>query len=126
MPQQQILKLINYMLAALWVYQGLLPKLIFTNPVEIAVWQWLGLSVQQATWAGQASGVIEILFGLAIIFIRHRFMHYLSIFGLCGLLVLMVMLMPSSLVAAFNPVVMNGAMMALSVVALAVYPSEGI
>ncbi|MCH7312708.1 DoxX-like family protein [Acinetobacter sp. ANC 4805] len=113
-----ILKFINIILAVLWVYQGLIPKLIFTSPDEIAVWQWMGLSPEFAKLAGQATGIAEILFGLCFMMIYHKIMHYLSILGLLFLLILIGLLLPDTLLRAFNPVVMNLAMISLSCIFL--------
>lgn len=118
LAQHNILKFIQIILAILWCYQGLIPKLIFTSPDEIAVWQWIGLSHDAATLAGQASGVIEIIFGLLFILFPSKYLHYLSILGLAFLLILIGALIPESLIGAFNPVVMNIAMISLSCIAL--------
>ncbi len=109
---------IRFSLAFLWIYQGLFPKLLFINADEIAVWQWFGLSHTAAIWAGQAAGVGEILFGLCFLCSQHRYLHYLNIAALIGLFLLTTLLMPQSLIGAFNPVVMNFSMLMLSVVYL--------
>lgn len=113
-----ILKLVNYHLAFLWIYQGLFPKLLFINADEIVIWQWMGLSYRHAIWAGQCSGIIEIIFGLLFIFMPTKLLHGLSIFGLFSLFVLVAIVMPDSLVQAFNPVIMNVAMISLSLIYL--------
>ena len=118
MPNKNLIQLIHSSLAFFWIYQGLIPKLLFISPEEIAVWQWLGLSEPYARLAGQASGIGEIIFGLCFIFIRHRFLHYVNILGLIGLFLLISLVMPTTLISAFNPVVMNGAMIMLSVIYL--------
>lgn len=118
MQHPHLIRLIHYSLAFFWIYQGLIPKLLFISPEEIAFWQWLGLNETHARLAGQGSGIAEILFGLSFIFIRHPYLHYLSIMGLLGLFGLVILVMPYTLLAAFNPVVMNGAMLVLSLVYL--------
>lgn len=124
LTNQQILKFIHISLAGLWIYQGLIPKLLFTSPDEIAVWQWIGLSLEHATWAGQASGFAEILFGLLFIFAPSKYLHYLSMLGLFFLLLLIGVLIPDTLIRAFNPVVMNLAMISLSAIALMLYQQQ--
>ena len=91
---------------------------IFINADEIEIWQWLGLSYRHAIWAGQCSGIIEIIFGLLFIFMPTKLLHGLSIFGLFSLFVLVAIVMPDSLVQAFNPVIMNVAMISLSLIYL--------
>lgn len=112
----KILKFINLNLAFLWVYQGLIPKLIFVNPNEVVIWKQLGLSEQLAEIAVRSSGVGEIVFGLMFVFIPSKLLHYISIIGLVGLFVLVAVTMPNTLTHAFNPVIMNVAMIGLSIV----------
>ena len=71
MQNNKLNRIIHYSLAFFWIYQGLIPKLLFISLEEIAVWQWLGLSEAYARLAGQCSGIVEMIFGLSFIFIRH-------------------------------------------------------
>ena len=96
-------------------YQGLIPKILFINPDEIAIWQTFGLSYTQAQLAGQGSGVLECVFALLFLFSSSKYLHYLSIFSLVFLFALVAFLIPDSLIRAFNPVVMNLAMISLSI-----------
>jgi len=96
-------------------YQGLIPKILFINPDEIAIWQTFGLSYTQAQLAGQGSGVLECVFALLFLFNSSKYLHYLSIFSLVFLFALVAFLIPDSLIRAFNPVVMNLAMISLSI-----------
>lgn len=112
------LKFINVSLAFFWIYQGVFPKLLFINADEIAIWQWLGLSYSHAVLAGQSAGAAEIVFGLLFLFSTSKVLHYLNILGLLALFILVAALLPQSLVQAFNPVIMNFAMISLSVVYL--------
>ena len=115
-------RLIQMTLAFLWIYQGLLPKLVFPSTFDIQVWQFLGFNADLATVLVRLSGSAEILFGCAfLIWQRSRYVHYLSIIGLIGLLLLSAILAPSQLIGAFNPVIMNIAMSVLSVVALQIF-----
>lgn len=115
MNNNPLLKFINLSLAFLWGYQGLIPKILFINPDEIAIWQTFGFSYAQAQLAGQLSGVLECVFALLLLFSSSKYLHYLSIFSLVFLFALVAFLIPDSLVRAFNPVVMNIAMISLSV-----------
>ncbi|EOQ65046.1 hypothetical protein F935_00706 [Acinetobacter calcoaceticus ANC 3811] len=118
MTNINIFKFINVVLAFLWIYQGLVPKLLFINFDEIFVWQWVGLSLENAKLAGHASGIAEIIFGLLFLFSSHKYIHYLSILGLLGLLVLIGVLIPSTLILPYNPIVMNISMISLSIIYL--------
>ena len=115
MNNSQLSKFINLSLAFLWGYQGLIPKILFINPDEIAIWQTFGLSYAQAQLAGQGSGVLECVFALFLLFNSSKYLHYLSIFSLVFLFALVAFLIPDSLIRAFNPVVMNLAMISLSI-----------
>ena len=115
MNNSQPSKFINLSLAFLWGYQGLIPKILFINPDEIAIWQTFGLSYAQAQLAGQGSGVLECIFALLFLFNSSKYLHYLSIFSLVFLFALVALLIPDSLIRAFNPVVMNLAMISLSI-----------
>lgn len=115
MNNNPLLKFINLSLAFLWGYQGLVPKILFINPDEIAIWQTFGFSYAQAQLAGQLSGVLECVFALLFLFNSSQYLHYLSIFSLVFLFALVAFLIPDSLIRAFNPVVMNIAMISLSV-----------
>ena len=107
-------RFINISLAGLWCYQGLIPKLIFTNSDEIAIWQVLSFTHHVAVFAVKASGIAEIIFGLCFLFFSFKFLHILNIAGLIGLFILITLLMPMQLTQAFNPVIMNFAMISLS------------
>ena len=115
MNNNPLLKFINLSLAFLWGYQGLVPKILFINPDEIAIWQTFGFSYAQAQLAGQLSGVLECVFALLFLFNSSKYLHYLSIFSLVFLFALVAFLIPDSLIRAFNPVVMNLAMISLSI-----------
>ncbi len=115
MNNNPLLKFINLSLSFLWGYQGLIPKILFINPDEIAIWQTFGLSYTQAQLAGQLSGVLECVFALLFLFNSSKYLHYLSIFSLVFLFALVAFLIPDSLIRAFNPVVMNLAMISLSI-----------
>lgn len=118
MKNINIFKFINLVLAFLWFYQGLVPKFLFLNSDEIFVWQSLGLSLENAKLAGHASGIAEMIFGLCFLFTAHKYIHYLSILGLLGLLLLIGFLIPSTLILPYNPIVMNLSMISLSIVYL--------
>ena len=115
MNNSQLSKFINLSLAFLWGYQGLIPKILFINPDEIAIWQTFGFSYAQAQLAGRGSGILECIFALLFLLSSSKYLHYLSIFSLVFLLALVAFLIPDSLIRAFNPVVMNLAMISLSI-----------
>ena len=110
---------IHICLAILWIYQGLIPKILFKAPDELRIWQLQGINEMPALALMQFSGCIEIIFGtLFLIFRRNRLLHLLNITGMLGLSLLIVIIDIGYFRQAFNPFVMNLAMAALSVVAL--------
>ena len=115
MNNSQPSNFINLSLAFLWGYQGLIPKILFINPDEIAIWQTFGFSYAQAQLAGRGSGILECIFALLFLLSSSKYLHYLSIFSLVFLFTLVAFLIPDSLIRAFNPVVMNLAMISLSI-----------
>jgi DoxX-like family len=113
------LQLIQITLAALWIYQGLIPKIVFQSAAEIAIWQSMGLELHLAKMGVTLSGIIEMMFGCSfLLWQRAILIHHLNILGLSGLLALIMVTNPLQLTTAFNPVVMNIAMIALSMLAI--------
>ena len=113
------LRLIQITLAALWIYQGWVPKILFQSAAEITIWQSMGLELYLAKMAVTLSGMIEIVFGCTfLIWQKAAVIHQLNILGLAGLLVLIALTSPLQLSSAFNPVVMNMAMICLSILAI--------
>ncbi len=85
----------------------------------------MGVSLLLAKSLVGLSGLCEILFGLCFLkWNRSLLLHGLNIAGLDGLLLLIVLTDPLQLIAAFNPVVMNIAMLMLSVIAIQIIQQE--
>lgn len=115
----QVLCSIGLSLAMLWFYQGLIPKILFQSPAEITIWQNMGFELAFAKTLVGFSGGCEMLWGVCFLkWNRSILLHGLNIMGLAGLLLLIALTAPLQLTAAFNPVVMNIAMLMLSVVAI--------
>lgn len=115
----QPLRLIQITLAGLWIYQGLIPKILFQSTAEITIWQSMGFELHLAKMCVAISGLIEIMFGCTfLIWQRAVFIHQLNIVGLSGLLLLIMLTDPIQLSTAFNPVVMNTAMIVISMLAI--------
>ena len=113
------LRLIQIALAVLWIYQGLIPKILFQSTAEIAIWQSMGLELTLAKICVALSGMIEMIFGCTfVIWPRAIILHQLNILGLAGLLLLIMLTNPLQLTTAFNPVVMNMAMIVISMLAI--------
>ncbi len=106
-------------LAFVWIYQGLVPKLLQKHVDEMVMIQQAGVSGTIAPLVLQVVGWSEVALGLVMLFLFRR----------CWPLLLTVILMiaaavgvaiksPQFLVAAFNPVSLNVLMIALAVIGL--------
>jgi hypothetical protein len=113
------LRSIQLSLVFLWLYQGLIPKILFQSAAEIAIWQNMGFELNLAKIMVGLSGLAEMIFGLLFFKWNHSILlHRMNILGLIVLLLLIIITDPLQLTTAFNPVVMNIAMLMLSVLAI--------
>ena len=116
---QKALLTINISLAILWIYQGIVPKIIFKAAEERKFWEFLEIDQSSMMLFITLSGVVEIIYGcLFLVFRQSKPLHYLNIFGLAGLAVTVAIIYPQYFTAGFNPFAMNVAMATLSVVAI--------
>lgn len=113
---------IHISLAILWIYQGVVPKLIFQVHEEHIFWQALGVQDSWISFMIQLSGIVEVIFGLLFIISNaltpSKRLHYLNILAMIFFCIVVMILYPQYYAAAFNPFVMNIAMAVLSIVAL--------
>jgi hypothetical protein len=97
----------------IWLWQGLVPKLLFPSADERVMTAAIGLPENSMT----AIGVAELVLAIAtLIFWRWRPFFLLNITAMIGALVAVAVTRPHYLVGAFNPVTLNTAMVLLSVV----------
>lgn len=116
---KKTLQTIHMSLAILWIYQGLIPKILFQTDDERRIWMLQGFNDQVAISLMQYSGAIEIIFGaLFLTGYKTLALHYLNIVGMLGLSLLILIVDPHYFTQAFNPFVMNIAMLALSLTAI--------
>lgn len=91
----------------LYIYHGLVPKILWLSPVEIELVRLSGSGIS-AEIASPMAGTLEILLGLLIIFLRHAIWPvYIAGLSLAILLLYTAFLMPALLIEAFNPVSTN-------------------
>lgn len=118
-PFSNVLWTINITLAVLWIYQGIVPKLIYHAADEQRLWQMNGFDEIIMLFMIEIAGYAEIIFGaLFLIFRQSKILHILNILAMCGLGLLIIVTDIQYFQQAFNPFVMNVAMAMLSVVAL--------
>lgn len=110
---------IHITLAVLWIYQGLVPKVIFKGIEEQQFWQFTGIQFLSIPRLIELSGIGEIIFGvLFLIFRQSKILHYLNIVAMLFFIVVVAVVYPHYFVQGFNPFIMNTAMTTLSIVAL--------
>lgn len=106
-------------LAFVWLYHGIVPKLLGQHIDELAMIQQAGISVTSAPLVVQVIGWSEVIFGLAMLFWFHQRWHFfLTIVLMIGATVSVTITSPQFLAAAFNPVSLNVLMVALALVGL--------
>jgi uncharacterized membrane protein len=116
---ERILQLCRTLIAFVWFYQGLMPKLLGPHRDELMMNTALGLDTAGAIKLAYVGGSMEI--GLAVlvwVFYRQTWPYWLTLAAMLGLLVFTVIFTPALLLAAFNPTTINLTVVALSVIAL--------
>lgn len=100
-------------IAFTWLWQGLVPKLIFVSVDEQAMIAAAGLPIRLLP----AIGALELVFAAAtLLFWRWRPLFFLNVLVMVGALVAVGLQSPSYFVAAFNPVSLNVGMILLSII----------
>ena len=123
-PQIAPRQFVGYTLARLgvafvWIWHGLVPKLIFDHPDESVMLTDVGIAPERAAQLVRAAGVGEVLFGLVVLAAwRWRVPLWITaavmVFATIGVTVGS----PRFLTAAFNPVTLNFQLFLLAVIAL--------
>ena len=94
----------RWMLAFVFIYHGLVPKLLFPSPVEVQMIEASGLGLD-AQVISSLAGVAEVLLGIVVLFGWFgRWPVVAAALGLFGLLAGVALVAPALLVGAFNPV----------------------
>ncbi len=94
-------------LGLMFIYQGLVPKMLVVSATEISLVEASGLGLP-ADWVVPLAGVAEILLGLIILLrLFGLWPVYLAGAALIGLVFYVAAVMPGLLVEAFNPVSLN-------------------
>jgi hypothetical protein len=99
-------------LAFVWLWQGLIPKLLVASADERAMIAAAGLPIALVP----VIGVLELVFALAMLGLwRSRTLFLWNILVMVAALIAVVLNSPSYLVAAFNPVTLNVSVVLLSI-----------
>ena len=106
-PLQQVNIVSRVLLGFLFVYHGLVPKILWLSAAEVHFVDVSGIGIS-ATLISPLAGVLEILLGCAIVVLRKLdFLIYAAAASLLGLLAYVAVMSPGFLVEAFNPVTTN-------------------
>ena len=102
-------------LAFVWIYHGLVPKLLFPMTGEIDISVASGIPRGIAPAINTAAGIGEVLFGLALlVFWRARWMLAIQIPLLIGLLAPIALTRPALFTQPFQPLTLNLLMIVLA------------
>jgi DoxX-like family len=105
--------------AFIWIYQGLVPKLLTANSDETMMLRSAGIAGEHAGAVIKAIGLAEMAFGIALLTTRRaRPMFAVTILVMIIALISVALRSPAYLAGAFNPVTLNVAMIALSVIGM--------
>jgi hypothetical protein len=106
-------------LALVWVYQGVVPKLILRHPGELGMLRALGLSDAATRGICIGIGGAEVGIGLMLVVAwRFRWPLWLTLLAMPAALLAVAIKSPEFLGAPFNPVSLNLAVFALAAIAL--------
>ena len=105
--------------ALVWLYQGIVPKLIMHHPDELRMLQDGGVSSSAARPLLTVIGWIELVLGLTLIVAwRARWPLWLTIVLMPAAAIGVIVASPSFTVAPFNPITFNLCVFALALIAL--------
>lgn len=119
-PRLSLLKTLTYwtvclILAFVWLYQGLVPKLLFVHTEEVKMFSSLVASPISDALSVQLIGILEIIFGIIWLFpINKRKLFIVHICMLCLLTVSAYITNAPSFIAPFNPITLNVMLVSLS------------
>ena len=95
----------RYLLAFVFVYHGLVPKILYLSPIEMSLMRAHHLD---PLIFSPLAGALEILLGACIAFYKRSLVPvYLAMLALIALLIDVAVIAPVLLLEAFNPVTIN-------------------
>lgn len=114
-----VLQICRFTIAFIWLYQGLVPKLLQPHHDELAMNMSLGMSEASAILVAYVGGSLEILLGiLVLVFYKQVWSFLVTIIAMLGLFIFTAIYAPVFMIAAFNSTTINLSMTALSAIAL--------
>jgi len=118
--QRSLIHLIaRLVIAFVWLYHGIVPKLLFVHADELTLMQQGGFSATAAIPALQVIGWTEVIFGLTmLVFWQQRWHFILTIFLMVAVTAGVAINSPQYLVATFDPLCRNVQMIGLAIIGL--------
>ncbi|GGG14355.1 membrane protein [Lysinibacillus alkalisoli] len=109
--------LIYAVMAFIWAYQGIVPKLLIMHPEEVAMVQYLTLGKSEITlWVVRAVGVLEVLFAMVWLLPFHKKrLLQLQVIGF-PILTIIAYTVGATITAPFNMFTFNAALFILSII----------
>ena len=112
-----IYALARFTLIFVWLYHGLVPKLLFLHHDELAMMAAAGLPADLTPLGVRAFGLVEVAFALFLLLTwGRRSTILLSVPAMMVAMLGVILVAPNYLVAAFNPVSLNLAVIVLALI----------
>lgn len=118
LQSQLIVWLSSFTLSLIWLYQGLIPKLMFPDTGELVTLQQSGLFPGIESEILTFIGLGEMLFGVVMLFIQKATVHYLNLSALTLLTLGALFADKRIFILPFNPFSLNVSMIVLSIICL--------
>jgi hypothetical protein len=109
--------LVRLTLVFVWLYQGLVPKLLALHPDEVSMMRAAGVPLDLAPLAVRVFGLIEVAFALVLLVMwTRRRVLLLHIPLMIGATMGVALAVPDYLIAAFNPITLNILVLVLALI----------
>ena len=115
---KRTVQIATIILAMVWFYHGLIPKIIFSDTGELEILKLSGLFNGNEKFALILIGIAEMVFAFIILFVRKKIVHYLNIIAMLVLGIGVVITNPAAYTFPFNPFSLNISLIGISVIAL--------
>jgi hypothetical protein len=122
-PKQSVNSLLtillsNFSLSMIWIYQGLVPKLLFQSEGELEIIKQSGFFQGYENTILLLLGILEIIFGMIILLYHNKTIHVANVVALILLGTGAIFSDPLIYTNPFNPFSLSVAMIALSLAAI--------
>jgi len=105
--------------AFIWLYHGLVPKLLYHDKAELDLLSRIGTAPQNLSRAATLAGIVEIAFAcLLVVLWRQTWLLWLTVVLMMVGIPVVAASAPSYLTAAFNPVTLNVSLAVLALIAI--------